>query len=292
MKRPGLFKKILPLIILALLFAGMGAAGETPEKIVFGAPQIPDYQPLKTQLEDYVAGQPGTFGIYFMDLNSSASFDINGNEPIKAASTVKAPAVLYLNSLVAQGRLRWDDRVAYSSKQDYQEGSGILQYSARDGNTYSLRVLSNLAITISDNVAYNMLVHYLGKDTIAEFMRDMGGQTVFPNGENITTARDMGRYMKAALDFSRNNPVPGERLLDDMANPIYHVGLPGKLPPQIKVAHKEGDVWGVANDTGIVFARRPFILVVLSSGETDVDKGFARIADISRMVYDYQEKQS
>ena len=54
------------------------------------------------------------------------------------------------------------------------------------------------------------------------------------------------------------------------------------------MAHKEGDVWGVADDAGIVFARRPYILVVLSRGETDVDKGFTRIAEISRIVYDFQ----
>ncbi len=250
--------------------------------------QKPDYRSLQQQLQEYVAAQPGVYGIYFQDLISGAEFDLNGDEPITAASTVKVPAVLYLNHLIAQDKLRWDDRVAYDSARDYQGGSGILQFAARDGDTYSLRVLANLAITISDNIAYRMLVRHLGKDNLARFMRDLGGQTVFPGGENITTARDMGRYMKAVWEFSRKYPAQGERFLDDLANPIYHVGLPGKLPPEVKVAHKEGDVWGVANDVGIVFARRPYILAILSRGETDVDKGFTRIAEISRMVYDFQ----
>lgn len=248
----------------------------------------PDYGPLQEQLEGYTAACGGEYGIYFLDLSSGAEFAINGDKPFPAASTVKVPAVLYLNKLVAEGRLHWDDRIAYDSSLDYEGGAGILQFSARDGDTYSLRVLANLSITISDNIAYRMLLRLLGEDNLAAFMRELGGETVFPGGENITTARDMGKYLKAVLDFSRKYPAPGERLLDDMANPIYHVGLPGKLPPQVKVAHKEGDVWGVANDAGIIFARRPYILVVLSSGETDVDAGFARIADISKIVYDYQ----
>ncbi|MEW6276718.1 MAG: serine hydrolase [Bacillota bacterium] len=250
--------------------------------------QKPDYRPLQQQLQEYVAAQPGVYGIYFQDLTSGAEFDLNGDEPITAASTVKVPAVLYLNHLIAQGKMSWDDRVAYDSTRDYQGGAGILQFAARDGDTYSLRVLANLAITISDNIAYRMLVRHLGKDNLARFMRDLGGQTVFPGEENITTARDMGRYMAAVWEFSRKYPAQGKRFLDDLANPIYHVGLPGKLPPEVKAAHKEGDVWRVANDAGIVFARRPYILVVLSQGETDVDKGFARIAEISRMVYDFQ----
>ncbi|MDI6814312.1 MAG: serine hydrolase, partial [Desulfitobacteriaceae bacterium] len=100
-----------------------------------------------------MAAQPGVYGIYFQDLTSGAEFDLNGDEPITAASTVKVPAVLYLNHLIAQDKLRWDDRVAYDSARDYQGGSGILQFAARDGDTYSLRVLANLAITISDNIA-------------------------------------------------------------------------------------------------------------------------------------------
>lgn len=306
MQRVRLFKIIIP--FLAVLFLTGGAAGwwspGSPAGSVIsqvkmtmpggngaGSPafeRAPDYQPLQQQLQNYLSAQPGVSGIYFKDLSSGAEFAINGEEPITAASTVKVPAVLYLNHLVAQGKLHWDDRVAYDSARDYQGGAGILQFAARDGDTYSLRVLANLAITISDNIAYRMLVRHLGKENIARFMRDLGGQTVFPGGENITTARDLGRYMEAVLAFHRQYPAAGERLLDDLANPIYHVGLPGKLPPEVKVAHKEGDVWGVANDAGIVFAPRPYILVVLSRGETDVDEGFARIAEISRIVYDYQ----
>ncbi|MEW6227728.1 MAG: serine hydrolase [Bacillota bacterium] len=248
----------------------------------------PDYGPLKAELGEYIASQSATYGIYFRDLESGASFGINEDEPITAASTVKMPVVLYLNHLVAEGRANWNDRVVYNSATDYQDGAGILQFSARDGDSYSLRTLANLAITISDNVAYRMLVRHLGKDNIAAFMRDLGGEMVFPGGENITCAKDMAAYVQGVLDFARTHPDLGSRLLDDMANPIYHVGLPGKLPQGLTVAHKEGDVWGVANDIGVVFSSRPYILVVLSKNIPDIDQGFARIAEVSKIVYDYQ----
>ncbi|MGE5573845.1 MAG: serine hydrolase [Bacteroidota bacterium] len=249
----------------------------------------PDYAPLEARLKAYTASQDASYGIYFRDLASGASFGINEHEPITAASTVKVPVVLYLNHLVASGKADWDDRVVYNSATDYQDGAGILQFSARDGDSYSLRTLANLAITISDNVAYRMLVRHLGKDNIAAFMRDLGGEMVFPEGRNITCAADMAKYVQGVLDFNRDHPGLGARLIDDMAHPIYHVGLPGKLPPELVVAHKEGDVTGVANDVGVVFTSRPYILVVLSKDVTDIDEGFERIADISRMVYDYQQ---
>lgn len=254
-------------------------------------PSSPEYAALKKQIQDFLAARPGvTAGVYFKDVQTGKTFGINDAVPIKAASTIKLPVVLYLNELAAEGKVKWSERVAYVKANDWQDGAGILQFSAQDGDTYSLRVLSNLSITISDNIAYKMISRHLGRNNIVAYMKSLGGQTVFPNGENITTARDMGIYVQAVLDFARTNPELGNRLLDDMSNPIYHVGLPGKLPANIKVAHKEGDVWGVANDVGVVFGSKPYVLTVLQKDITDLDQAFADIAQISKMVYDYQEQ--
>ncbi len=249
-----------------------------------------NYAALKGELESALEEwNDATYGIFFKDIESGESFGINEDEPITAASTVKLPVVLYLNTLVAEGRLDWNDRVAYNSSTDWQDGAGILQFTARDGDMFSLRVLANLAITISDNIAYRMLTRHLGRENIVDFMEDLGGKIVFPEGRNITCARDMGAYVEAVIDFSKAHPDLGLRLLDDMSHPIYHVGIPGNLPDKVLVAHKEGDVSGIANDVGIVFRDKPYILVVLSKGISDIDDGFARIAHISKIVYDYQE---
>lgn len=270
---------------LVLLAAGAVNGAVTPAWVA-----DPDYGPLKRQIEQFIAHKPGTFGIYFKDLVSGRTFGINDREPIHAASTIKVPLVLFVNRLAAEGKVDWQDRIAYDRGADYQDGAGILQFSARHGDTYSLRVLSNLSITISDNIAANMLIRYVGKETLANYMRGLGAEVVFPGGRRMTTARDMGLYMQAVLDLAAERPDVGRRMLDDMAHPIYHVGLPGELPPHLTVAHKEGDISGVANDVGVVYGSRPFILVVLSKDIPDPEAGFADIARISRIVYDYQER--
>jgi beta-lactamase class A len=291
---------LVGLITLAVIFASIlycgirGSAGRPgcPDEAASAASrEAPeDYAALKEELEAALGEwSDATYGIFFRDIASGASFGINENEPITAASTVKLPVVLYLNELVAAGELDWDDRVTYDSDTDWQDGAGILQFSARDGDTFSLRVLANLAITISDNIAYKILTRHLGRVNIINFMEGKGGKIVFPEGRNITCARDMGSYLEAVMTFAKAHPDLGSRLLDDMSHPIYHVGIPGNLPEELIVAHKEGDVQGIANDVGIVFANKPYILVVLSRGVSDIDEGFARIAQISKIVYDYQE---
>ena len=270
---------VLGLVALALSRAGSRAQATAV-----------DYRPLQEQVRAFLASRPQRFGIYFKDLTTGQSWGIDEEVPFPAASTVKVPIALYVNELVAQGRLKWTDRIRYERGLDLAGGAGVLQYDGIDGQTYSLRVLTNLLITISDNVAWRMLTRHLGKENIAAFMRRLGGRTVYPGGQNVSTARDMGVYVEAVLDFARRHPDLGGRLLDDLSHTIWHVGLPGRLPPELQVAHKEGDITGVADDVGVVFSRRPYILAVMSQGVPDIETGFADIARISRMVYDFQEQ--
>jgi beta-lactamase class A len=253
----------------------------------------PDYIPLKKQMEEFIISREATFSIYFQDLSSGKVFGFREDEPMAAASTVKLPMALYLNMLAVKGKLDWKTRVTYQKTTDYEGGNGILHSTACAGDHYSLRTLNTLMLTLSDNIAFRMLARHLGRDNFIRFMKDIGGKTVYPDDKNLTTAKDMGIYLQATLDFVRQHPEEGKRLLDDLTHSIYHTGLPGYLPDNIAVAHKEGDLdEGVANDVGVVFCSRPYLLVVLSSNVKDLDEGFQDIARISKMAYDFQEKHS
>ena len=260
-----------------------------PEATSPGAP--PGYDPLKQAIMNYTAAQPGAFSVYFKDLTSGQEFGINENTPVPEASCIKVPVVLYLYEQVAAGKQGWWDRVAYQQAVDYESGAGALQMTAEDGNTFSLRCLATIAITISDNIAHNMLVRYFGPDNVMNFIKSIGGtDTTRPYGSATTTAKDLGAFMDAVYQFAQQNPAQGRRLISDLANSIFHIGLPGELPPDLVVAHKEGSISGVVNDMGIVFSQRPFILTMMSQGTTDEDTGFHNIAEISRIAYDYQQQ--
>lgn len=240
-------------------------------------------------MEMYLATRPGYFTVYFEDLKSGCGFGIREGEPMVAASTVKLPLVLYINTLAVEGKIGWDTPVAYREITDYEDGCGVLRYEAKNGDRYTVRVLTNLAVTISDNIAFRMLARHVGRDKFSTFMKNLGGRTVYPDGKNLTTARDLGLYVRATLAFAQRYPDLGDRLLDDLAHSIYHVGLPGLLPAGVTVAHKEGDLEGIANDAGVVFAARPFLMAVLSRDVPSSAQGFADIAVLSKLAYDFQQ---
>jgi beta-lactamase class A len=51
------------------------------------------------------------------------------------------------------------------------------------------------------------------------------------------------------------------------------------------VAHKTGEITRIQHDAAIVFAPRPFVLVVLTRGLEDPKQGSALIAEITRRLY-------
>lgn len=246
----------------------------------------PDYGALEARLRRYLAGRPEKWGLYFKDLASGKTFGINEYVEIPAASTVKVPVVLYATRLVVEGRLSWDEQLTYYGARDWRGGAGTLQFTARDGDSFTIRELAEKAIRDSDNIAWKMLERRLGLDNIINFMWSLGGENVYPGGQNISTPKDNATYMEAALNFAREYRE-GEKLIYDLAHTVWNTGL-NRYITEVPVAHKEGDVTGVADDVGIVFCDFPYILSIMSQGHADVEAGFEQIGQISRLIYDYQ----
>jgi beta-lactamase class A len=61
--------------------------------------------------------------------------------------------------------------------------------------------------------------------------------------------------------------------------------IPAGLPPGMRVAHKTGEITGIRHDAAVVFAARPFLLVVLTRGAGSPEAGSELIAEITRQLY-------
>ena len=60
--------------------------------------------------------------------------------------------------------------------------------------------------------------------------------------------------------------------------------IPAGLPPGTIVAHKTGNITRIHHDAAIVYARRPYVLVILVRGIDDLKVSAALMADIARIV--------
>ncbi len=249
-----------------------------------------DYAPLSLELRHYLARRQATYGIYCRELNTGQSFGINEDALFVQASCLKIAYVLYLYEQIATGECMLEYRLSYRKSEDFSDGSGYLQYMAEDGDRFTLRALASAAITLSDNIAYRMIKRFLGPEKVLRHMQLLGAVHPRPNGEHYTTPRDMGCYLRGILDFAAREPELGSRMLEDMTHPVWHNGLPRLLPDSVRVAHKEGDLEGTANDVGIIFLPgHPYLLTILSKEQPDIKTGFREIALLSKIIYDYHK---
>jgi len=248
---------------------------------------LPNYGALKEQLENYINTRPGKVSIYVKDLGTGKTLNIGSDQVYVAASIIKLPLVLYVYELAARGEINLEQKLTYTPEY-YAQGTGILQ-GKPFGGQYTIRELSRLSIEYSDNVAWKMLLGFIGQDKLTAYEKSLGAKaTGGENGLFITTPEDMGLYLERLLAFSKEKPVYGNEVLHYMTNSIFSEGIPQNLPKEIVVAHKMGALNDKFHDVGIVFARQPYIIVIFTD-EAWEEVSLQTLADISRMVYDFQE---
>ena len=81
----------------------------------------------------------GTVVFYAKNLKTGKDFGVGADTKVKTASTIKLPILCTLESLVAQGRVRWDEHIVLKPE-DKVTGSGVLG-SLADGTELTVRAV-------------------------------------------------------------------------------------------------------------------------------------------------------
>ena len=66
--------------------------------------------------------------------------------------------------------------------------------------------------------------------------------------------------------------------------------LPAGLPRKVRVAHKIGTEIGSFSDAGIVFAERPFILVIMSKAARE-SEALKVLPEIAKVVWEFENNR-
>src|SRR5438309_3909156 len=172
----------------------------------------------------------------------------------------------------------------------------------RVGKRVSYRDLCEAMITVSSNLAANLLIERLGPRKI-QLTTDMLGATgmhvlrgvedgkAFQKGlNNTTTARALLTLMEKIARGDAVDKAASDQMIAVLKRQKFNDRIPAGLPAGVPVAHKTGEITKIQHDAAIVYARRPFVLVVLVRGIDDQKKGSALIADITRVIYPQVEK--
>lgn len=227
------------------------------------------------QLNNLYAQNDNYFSFLYKDLYTGFTVSYNEKAPIFTASTIKAPAMIYLYEQVSQNQVSLDEKLVYQSKY-YHDGSGVLK--TKETNTrYPVRELIHYAIHDSDNIAYAMLMDRFQRKNMLTFWQQLGTEYIFTLDTiwGVTSAHDAAIYMQELYHFYLENEEYGEILMNEFQNAEWKMLT--NREGEYRTSNKGGWSGKTFHDVAIVWEENPYILVVMSNtGESDYRTLFSK----------------
>lgn len=222
-----------------------------------------DIQDYIKKLDSLYKKSNNYFSFLYQDLYSGFTVSYNEDAPIFTASTIKAPAMIYLYESASRGEVNLDEALTYTSKH-YSGGTGVLQQKSIN-TRYSIEELIGYTIHDSDNIAYRMLMDRFSRESMYAFWNSKGTKYIFSNNSiwGFTSAKDASIYMKELYKFYNDNKEYGTRLMEHFKNASWK--LVTDKNGNFNTANKGGWSGTAIHDVAIVFDRNPYILVIMSN---------------------------
>ncbi|MBM3934558.1 MAG: serine hydrolase [SAR202 cluster bacterium] len=166
----------------------------------------------------------GKASFWVKDLATGSSHSYNPDVPMPTASVCKVPVMLELFRRAHEGTLSLDERRTLSGKIS-RHGSGVLS-SMADAPTMTLRDYCRLMITVSDDIATDVLINLLTPDAINATLESMGFQ-------NTRTSMTMGAWHYSYAGITGEPSPEKDRVLaqvfakspPSLDNPAYSSAL-------------------------------------------------------------------
>lgn len=266
---------------------------------------------LEAGIRQELSAEKGFFAVAFKDISTGIEIRINDKNEFHAASTMKTPVMIEVYRQVFEKKLLLSDSVTLRNDfASIADGSRYVLDSADDSETElyrhlgekrTVRELLYQMITVSSNLATNIIIEKVNPENVMKTMREMGAMDIhvrrgvedgkaFEKGlNNTTTAHDLLLlFEQIATGRAVNSEASADMiriLLDQQFNEI----IPAAVAAGVKVAHKTGSITGVHHDSGIVFMPdgRKYVLVILSKELQDEKSAIKTMARVSGMIYEY-----
>jgi len=258
-------------------------------------------------IEKRIKESQADVAVAFLTLDGKTEYFFRADDSFHAASTMKIPVMIELFHQVKERRLRLTDTVTIRNEFHSIVDNSSFELDPKDdyetdlykaeGETRELAYLCELMITKSSNLATNLLIEKLGVEDIratvhslgADGMRVLRGvedQKAYEQGlNNTTTARGLQVLLTAIAEGKAVDDDSSRAMVTILEKQTFNEGIPAGLPEGTRVAHKTGEITKIHHDAAIVYAPRPFVLVVLARGISDQKDSATLIADITKMLY-------
>lgn len=242
---------------------------------------------LEKRIEAEIMSYDGKMGIYLDDFHGNV-IAIHGDETFETASTIKTYILACLFDEVEKGNVNLEDMVEYK-EEHMVDGSGVLA-ALEPGAVLRVKDAATFMIIVSDNIATNMMIDYLGLDTINRCIKGLGCMDTtlhnpihFEKYDKLgtSTPRDYASIFTRLVKGSLISPEADRQMLEIFKKQHYNSMITKDFPPffmdsdntddiLISVASKSGSMNACRNDGGIVFTPYgPYVIVMFHKEFSD-----------------------
>jgi len=240
--------------------------------------------------------------VVIKDLDMGWEIDFNKDKLVPSASLVKIPIMLACFYAAGEKRINLKDTV-YLKTSEKVAGSKVVGKKPV-GSVFTVEELIEPMITQSDNTATNMLIDYIGFDTLGMYFKKIGLKNTnivrkmldFKERkkgiENYTTTEDMAFVLEKLYRSNFMNKEVSKQCLLLLGQQKINDRIPRKLPKDDTfIAHKTGLERHVCHDVGIVYTQKGnFLICVLVRHKNKVAEPSKKlISDIALLTYSYYE---
>lgn len=241
----------------------------------------PTNAPVAEKVDAIINNFKGTVVLYAKNLTTGKDFGIKPDARVRTASTIKLPILCALESLVAAGKVKWDEKIVLKPE-DKVSGSGVLA-SLADGTELSVRNLATLMIIVSDNTATNLILDRISADAVNNYLDSIGITTTRANrkvrgdgnqlakaegwskagqleenkrfGLGVSTPRDMVKILEMLYQGKIVSPEASKDIIEILKKQQYKTGIGRHVPEDVTVASKSGSLDALRSDVGIVYTK-------------------------------------
>jgi len=313
---PPLMNKLLATFCVAFWMAGCAlaqaptapdSASSAPPIVAIPAQSQLLWEKLDATIQQVNRDLNGTMGVAIMDLTDSRTLLLNPDAVFAQASCIKVAvlAELYRQQQQSEqgslGVAKLDDIYTVNSA-DLVADSSIMGGLTPGVTRVTNRDLATFMVAVSDNSATNVLIDRVGMQNVNAMLDSLGLthtrlqrkmmdiKAARAGRENLSTPREMMNFFAELY----HGKLLNKTLTDDYFKVLStqkQSDIPRYIPEDVVIANKPGELAGVRNDIGVVFApSRPFVIVVMSAYLQREREGNDAIARIAGSAYEYFDR--
>src|SRR3974390_1891267 len=316
MYNPPLMVKSVVLVCAVFLLSVYGSgqassssASAAPSARILGTPPQSEllWQKLDATVQQVNRDLNGTMGVAITDLTDGRTLLLNADAVFAQASCIKVTvmAELYRQQQQFEGGATGVAKLAdlYTvNASDLVADSSIMGGLTPGVTSVTNRDLPTFMVAVSDNSATNVLIDQVGMPNVNAMLDSLGlthtrlqrkmmdVKAAQQGRKHLSTPREMMTFFANLYQGKVLKKARADEYFKQLATP-KESDIPRFIPDDVMIANKPGELAGVRNDMGVVFAtNRPFVIVVMTAYLQHERDGNEAIAKIAGAAYEYFDR--